>query len=73
MAEAASTALDYAAIVEYRARVADAHARVALLDEVVSRGEPTPEYADCIHGARLHLEGALAELDGARALSRPAE
>ena len=68
MAEETSTARDYAAIVQCRARVADTHARVALLDEVVSRGEPALAYADCVHRARLHLEGALARLDAARAL-----
>ena len=54
------------ALLEVRARVADTRARLALLDEVVSRDEPPAPYAPGVHSARSHLDAALADLVLAR-------
>ena len=56
---------DRAGILQCRARVADAHAHVALIDEIVSRAEQPLVYAGAVHEARLRLEGALGKLDDA--------
>jgi hypothetical protein len=64
--ESGSIDRDRSALVDCRARVADTRARLALLDEVVSRTEPPAPYAQGLHNARAHLEAALADLDEAR-------
>lgn len=66
MAEPKSVEGDRVSLLQCRARVADTHARVALLDEVLVRTEPPLAYASIVHNARVHLEAALADLDAAR-------
>ncbi len=66
MLEPESVDRDRSALVDCRARVADTHARLALLDEVVSRAQPPAPYALGVHRARALLEAALADLDNAR-------
>jgi len=69
MDEVISVAQDGVKLVECRARVADTHAHVALLDGVVMLVAPPRSYAANIHSARLHLEAALSDLDSARAIT----
>jgi len=63
--EPLSAERDRAGILQCRACVADAHAHVALIDEIVSRAELPLPYAGAVHQARLGLEGALGKLDEA--------
>lgn len=72
MPEPTSLDRDRLALVACRARVADTHARLALLDEVVSRAEPPAPYAPGVDSARAHLQATLADLDEARRVGVPA-
>lgn len=65
MSEPLSPERDREGIVSCRARVADTRAHVALLDEVVSRLDPSPRYALSVHQARALLDQALGKLDAA--------
>jgi hypothetical protein len=66
MPETVSPERDRAALLQCRARLADTHARLALLDLVVSPATPHLPYAPAIARAREHLEAALVDLDSAR-------
>jgi hypothetical protein len=66
MPETVSPERDRAALLQCRARLADTHARLALLDLVVSPASPQLPYAPAIARAREHLEAALVDLDSAR-------
>lgn len=73
MPEPMSVERDRSVLLQCRARVADTHAHVALLDGVVSRADSPGAHAPGIRGARTHLEAALADLDAATAaLGQPA-
>jgi hypothetical protein len=66
MPETFSPERDRAALLQCRAGLADTHARLALLDLVVSRASPQLPYAPAVGRAREHLEAALVDLDSAR-------
>jgi hypothetical protein len=66
MPETLSPERDRAALLQCRAGLADTHARLALLDLVVSGASPELAYAPAVGRAREHLEAALIDLDSAR-------
>jgi hypothetical protein len=73
MPEPLSRERDRAAVLQCRRGLADTHARLSLLDLVVSRLTPLPAYAAAVGSAREHLEAALVDLDAARiAIEGPA-
>ena len=65
MPETMSADRERSALFECRGRVADTHARAALLDEIVARVEPPAQHAGAVNSARVHLEAALTYLDDA--------
>ena len=63
MPETLSPERDRAALLQCRAGLADTHARLALLDLVVSGASPELAYAPAVGRAREHLEAALVDLE----------